>query len=154
MPFDLRLLSGDIVVDPFDLQLNEQGLEAVAQRLLITLKTFRGEYFLNTEFGAPWYQTILRKNVSKGLIDTQLREVIAAVPGVLQIVEYQSTIQAAIRQLNVTFRVRVDEGTIDVVIDVGNDNPSFSLFLRFTEDPGSVVRITEDGIAREVEQAP
>ena len=118
MPFDLRLKSGDIVVDPFDLQLNIQGLEAVGQRIAITLNTFKGEYFLNTEFGAPWLQTVFRKGVSKNLIDTQLKNVITAVPGVLQLLEYTSSINSTLRGMTITFKARVDEGIIDETVSL------------------------------------
>lgn len=118
MPFDLRLENGDIVVDPFDLQLNTQGLEAVGQRIAITLNTFKGEYFLNTEFGAPWLQTVFRKGVSKNLIDTQLKNVITAVPGVLQLLEYTSSINPTLRGMNITFKARVDEGIIDETVSL------------------------------------
>ena len=119
MPFDLKLgSSGDVVIDPFDLQLNNQGLEAVGQRIKITLNTFLGEYFLNTEFGAPWLQTVFRKGVSKNLIDTQLKNVIIGVPGVLQILEYSSVINSNLREMSITFKARVDEGVIDQTIDL------------------------------------
>jgi len=118
MPFDLRLTDGDVTIDPFDLQLNEQGLEAVGQRIQITLNTFLGEYFLNTEFGAPWLQTVFRKGVSKNLIDTQIKNVIIAVPGVLQILQYTSVINNTLREMSITFKARVDEGIIDQTINL------------------------------------
>jgi len=76
MPFDLLLKNGDISIDPFDIQLNSPGLQAVGQRLAITLNTFKGEFFLNTEFGTPWFQTVFVKGVSKNLIDSALRSVL------------------------------------------------------------------------------
>lgn len=118
MPIDLRLENGDVVIDPFDLQLNTQGLEAVGQRIAITLNTFKGEYFLNTEFGAPWFQTVFRKGVSKNLIDTQIKNVIIAVPGVLQILEYSSVVNNTLRNMSITFKARVDEGIIDQTINL------------------------------------
>ena len=118
MPFDLKLEDGDVVVDPFDLQLNSKGLEAVGQRIAITLNTFKGEYFLNTEFGAPWLQTVFRKGVSKNLIDTQIKNVITAVPGVLQLLQYQSVINNTLREMSITFKARVDEGVIDQTINL------------------------------------
>lgn len=119
MPFDLRLdNSGDVVIDPFDLQLNTPGLEAVGQRITITLNTFLGEYFLNTEFGAPWFQTVFRKGVSKNLIDTQIKNVIVAVPGVLQILQYSSSINNTLREMSISFKARVEEGVIDQTINL------------------------------------
>ncbi len=144
MPFDLRLTDGDVVVDPFDLQLNNEGLEAVGQRILITLNTFKGEYFLNTEFGAPWYQTVFRKGVSKNLIDTQIKNVIIAVPGVLQLLQYTSVIDSGLRCMSITFKARVEEGIVDqtVVIGGGGGGPA-SGFAILKED-GSFL-LQEDG---------
>ena len=119
MPFDLLLKNGDIVIDPFDIQLNSSGLQAVGQRLAITLNTFKEEFFLNTQFGTPWFQTIFRKGVSKNLIDAQLRSVISSVEGVLQLIEYQSDINPALRTLSVTFKARIDEGIVNVVLVTG-----------------------------------
>jgi len=112
MPFDLKLVNGDISIVPFDLELNTKGLEAVGQRITISLNTFKGEYFLNTEFGVPWLQTVFRKGVSKKLIDTQLRSVITNVEGVLQLIEYESTIDPALRNMSITFKARVDDGIV------------------------------------------
>lgn len=120
MAFDFKLTNGDIVISPFDIVLNTKGAEAVAQRIDITLKTFKGEYFLNIDFGAPWFQTVLRKGVSKNLIDTQLKNIILGVEGVLQIFEYESTINSSLRDMTITFKARVDDGIIDSSISIAD----------------------------------
>jgi len=142
MPFDLRLTDGDVVVDPFDLQLNNEGLEAVGQRILITLNTFKGEYFLNTEFGAPWYQTVFRKGVSKNLIDTQIKNVIIAVPGVLQLLQYTSVVDNGLRCMSITFKARVDDGVVDQTVTIGGEasTPSNAIL----QEDGSFL-LQEDG---------
>lgn len=119
MPFDLRLTDRDIVIAPYDLQLNEVGKEAVAQRIAIQLNTFRGEYFLDTEFGTPYYQTILRKGVSLPLVDGELKDVIRGVQGVIRIVEYSSELIRADRELKVRFKALVDDGIVDADLDLG-----------------------------------
>lgn len=137
MPFDLRLTNGDVVVDPFDLQLNDPGAEAVAQRIAITLKTFRGEYFLDTSFGAPWYQNILVKGVGIRLIDSILRRLIINVPGVIEMIEYSSSRDTGARSLRVEFKVRVADGVVDAVL-----TPE-ELTFRVTEDGN--FRVTQSG---------
>ena len=144
MPFDLRLTDGDIVIDPFDIQLNEVGLEAVAQRIAITLRAFKGEYFLNTEFGTPWYQTVLRKGVSKNLIDGQLRSVITSVEGVLQLIEYSSEISTVARLLTVNFKARVDDGVLDVAF--GSSGVVISTGDRILLESGDAL-LLEDGVS-------
>ena len=128
MPFDLRLVNRDIVIDPFDLQLNSVGLEANAQRIAITLNTFRGEYFLDTQFGTPYYQTILGlKKFSLPLIDSELRKVILGVTGVLQLISYSSEVARAARTLHVTFKARVDDGIVDAEVTLGGGQ--FCLYI-------------------------
>lgn len=120
MPIDFKLTNGDIVISPFDIVLNTKGAEAVAQRIDITLKTFKGEFFLNTDFGAPWFQTVLRKGVSKNLIDTQLKNIILGVEGVLQVFEYESTINPTLRDMTITFKARVDDSIVDASISLSD----------------------------------
>jgi hypothetical protein len=128
MPFDLRLTDGDIVISPFDLQLNEVGKEAVAQRIAIQLNTFRGEYFLDTQFGTPYYQTILRKGVSLTLIDSELKKVIRGVTGVLQLISYSSSLDRASRTLSVRFKARVDDGIVDADLNL-NEGSEFCVYM-------------------------
>lgn len=40
------------------------GIEAVGQRVKDTLNTFRGEWFLDTEFGVPYLESILGQKTS------------------------------------------------------------------------------------------
>ena len=41
-----------------------EGAEQVRQQLLIKLKLWRGEWFLDTEFGTPYLQQILGKQLT------------------------------------------------------------------------------------------
>lgn len=128
MPFDIRLTDRDIVISPFDLQLNEVGKEAVAQRIAITLNTFRGEYFLDTQFGTPYYQVILRKGVSQVLIDSELKKVIRGVTGVLQLISYSSEFDRAQRTLSVRFKARVDDGIVDADLNL-SEGSEFCVYV-------------------------
>lgn len=128
MPFDIRLTARDIVISPFDLQVTEVGKESVAQRIAITLNTFRGEFFLDTEFGTPYYQTILRKGVSLTLIDSELKKVIRGVTGVLQLISYSSEFRRADRELRVTFKARVDDGIVDADLNL-NEGSEFCVYV-------------------------
>lgn len=118
MPFDLRISDGDIVVEPFDIQLNEEGLEAIGQRLAIRLQAFQGEYFLDTAFGTPWLQSILRKNPSINLVNSLLRRVVADTPGISQVLSLTTNITTD-RCLEVNFRARIEEQVVDAVLQTG-----------------------------------
>lgn len=118
MPFDLLLQKGDLKIAPFDLVLNTPGLVAVAQRIAITLNTFRGEYFLNTNFGAPWFQVVLRKGISKNIVDSQISSLINGVEGVIRLQEYNSVVDPQNRCISISFQAVVEDGIIDANLDI------------------------------------
>jgi hypothetical protein len=82
--------------------------EAVAQRLLIKLKTFRGEWFLDTEYGIPYWQRILGRKVSKSAIDNIFQEKILEEKGVSEITSFSSTFEG--RGYSLEFKVKVTSG--------------------------------------------
>lgn len=92
----------------------------VAQRLKIRLQTFQGEYFMNLQAGVPYYQRIFGKIKNKSTIDTIFQSEILADEGVIELVDYQSTLDNTLRFLTVTFSVRTSDGiTDDISITVG-----------------------------------
>ncbi len=103
--------TGDVVYTNADIPpvADEQRLD-VAQRLRIKLQTYLGEWFLNIETGVPYYERILRKGVRKQDIDVIFQALIREEDGVLEIVEFESTLSPS-REYNMRFRVRTDEGT-------------------------------------------
>jgi hypothetical protein len=80
----------DLRIDPITGDLDYQGglvavvtgQEALAQRIRLRLQVWRGEWFLNPDFGTPYRQQILGKD-GFALIDPVLRSVILSVPGVI-----------------------------------------------------------------------
>ena len=63
MAYDLALNvdSWDLAIDDGDLILTD-GAERIAQQILITLRFWYGEWFLDTEDGTPYLEYILVKN--------------------------------------------------------------------------------------------
>lgn len=87
----------------------------VAQRLQIKLRTFLGEWFLNTEIGVPYLQQIFGKGRQRSAIDVIFQTQILEEPDVLEIVEFNSTLDAAQRDYSLSFRVRVASGITDTI---------------------------------------
>lgn len=85
-------------------------IEVVAQRLLIRLKTFREEWFLDQTYGVPYFQSILGSKSSKSKIDLIFQQQILLEDGVREITSFQSTLSN--REYRMTFRVRVNTGEI------------------------------------------
>jgi hypothetical protein len=82
--------------------------EVVGQRLYIRLRTFREEWFINTEYGVPYWQRILGRKISKSAVDLIFQEQILAETGVQEITFFNSTFIN--RKYSLQFRVRVSNG--------------------------------------------
>jgi hypothetical protein len=63
--------------------------EHLKQRILITLRTFLGEWFLDANIGVPWLQQIIGAKGERGraLAATLVRDAVRRVPGVLSVDE-------------------------------------------------------------------
>lgn len=83
-------------------------VKVVAQRLLILLQTWQGEWFLDTTYGIPYWQSILGKKTSKSAVDLILQEKVLAENGVKEITYFSSTLVN--RQYSAQFKVRVVTG--------------------------------------------
>lgn len=84
--------------------------ESTIQRLKIKLNTFYGEWFLNTEYGVPYYEEIFGKNRLKSTIDSIFQEQILEDENVIKILEFSSSISAD-RRYSLTFRIQVVDGS-------------------------------------------
>lgn len=90
---DLKLdNSGDLEVQDGRLVLLPTIQEASRQRTQIRLLTYQGEWFLNVNYGIPYFQQILIKTSDTGPIDSILKEAILEDPDIYQIEEFSSTI--------------------------------------------------------------
>jgi hypothetical protein len=114
------LLSGDhdIVFVNGECPMTYENGDVVAQRLKIKLLTFLGEWFLDTEVGIPYFQTILNRGVSKSTIDGIFQEAIVEDPLVLEITEFNSIIDVESRSYQLSFKVRTPADFITDFIDI------------------------------------
>ena len=88
----------------------EYPVETVAQRLYIRLRTFRNEWFLDTEYGVPYFQRILGIKTTKSAIDSVFQSEILAETGVSRISEFSSTLDKSTRQYSLSFKVIAESG--------------------------------------------
>ena len=84
--------------------------EGLKQRLKIKLLTFMGEWFLDTNYGTPYFQQIVGKNRSKGTLDIIFRQIVAADNDVVTIVKFQSELSIN-RAYSLNFSVKGRDGT-------------------------------------------
>jgi len=91
-------------------------VQVVAQRLGIRLRTFLGEWFVNTSYGIPYWQRILGRKTTKAAIDKIFQQQILDEVGVMQITSFNSTFEN--RQYSLSFRVKVVSGEVSPAITI------------------------------------
>lgn len=83
--------------------------EAVAQAILTRLKLWLGEWFADTSDGTGWNQSIVGKH-SKNLYELTLRQRVLETQGVVNIIDFQSTLDPDTRRLTVSMTVNTVYG--------------------------------------------
>lgn len=113
MAYDLAMnvQTGDLVVQNGDLMIVNNG-ERVAQQVLITLREWLGEWFLNTSDGVPYLEYILVKNPNENHIRQILTEAIESVDGVTKVTELEFAFNRILRTLSVSYEIDTDYGFI------------------------------------------
>jgi hypothetical protein len=106
----------DIVFDG-SAQVTSNITEALSQRLKIKLLTFMGEWYLDEDYGTPYYQSILGKNRDKATIDAILQNIIREDEYVKQIIEFTS-VKTNTREYSLSFRVQDTSGNITDNINI------------------------------------
>jgi hypothetical protein len=107
---DLRFTLGQIT-------LSGTGRDAAVQGIRQRLNTFRGEWFLDLRVGMPYYTDILTKNPDWGRVRSLFRAAILDDPQVADVVQLDLSLDGATRELTVTFRATLADGTILVSAD-------------------------------------
>lgn len=102
---DLDLSTGNLVfID---------GLEAIRQDINIRLRFFKGEWFLNTEVGIPYFQKILGQKPRLNVIRDIYRTAILGTPGILAITALTVDFDRSSRKVSISFRATTSEGPLE-----------------------------------------
>jgi len=110
---DFKLDSNhDLAIENNDLVLID-GVDAVAQDVLIRLQFFLEEWFLDTRLGLPWFQKILGEKPSSSLVSQIIRTAILTTPGMVSINDFTTEYDGTTRILTVEFRGTADSGTFE-----------------------------------------
>lgn len=88
------------------------GADRVRQQLEFRLSLWRGEWFLNSDFGTPYEQNILGKALSLDGALAAIRAEILSVEGVNTITSFDYTFERKERKLSVTFECSTTYGKI------------------------------------------
>lgn len=114
--------TGDIVYQNGEITLVRDTKKIVRQELEITLRTFIGEWFNNVQFGGINRAFLGQTGISKIAVDAFYRSVILSNPDVLEILEFESTLNPITRAYDLSFVVRTNEGPVDLILtDASNE---------------------------------
>lgn len=105
--------NGDLDVSSLDMRLIDKA-DRVRQQLKIKLKLWRGEWFLDTEFGTPYLQSILGKQLTLSGAITALKKSILEVDGVQRIDAFTYSFNREARTLGVSFEATTPYGLIEM----------------------------------------
>lgn len=113
MAYDIAMNmgTGDLVLKGGDLVLIDNA-ERVVQQVLISLREWLGEWFLNTRDGVPYLEYILVKNPNETHIRQVLSDAILAVEGVSAITSMDFTFNRVLRVLTVEYEATTIYGTV------------------------------------------
>lgn len=86
--------------------------EEIKQRLKIKLKTFKGEWFLDTEHGVPYFFDIIgTKSIDLNILESFLKSAILEVDGIKQIIQSNVDYNPANRKLIYNFQATTINNT-------------------------------------------
>lgn len=103
--------TSDIVLQNGDIMMIDDAAR-VAQQILITLRFWLGEWFLNTTEGVPYLEYILVKQPNMAHIRQILTEQIQSVEGVKSVTDMALTFDQRERHLLVEYTADTDYGLV------------------------------------------
>jgi len=101
----------DFTIEDYDL-LFVDGREYLSQKVKVVLSTVLGEWYLDTNAGAPYLQDILIKNPDPNRVDAVIKAAILAIDDVEELTAYESDYDSASRRFTVTFEAMTKYGII------------------------------------------
>ncbi len=109
---DLLLVENDknLQIINKDFQFTVSANQFVAQKVLIRLKFFLGEYFLNINKGIPYRESIFIKNPNINLIEDLFVSEISSIDGVEELISFNLEVDSSTRELIVNFKVKTENG--------------------------------------------
>lgn len=103
---------GDFMLGDDDDEVVLEALDQeVAQRLFVALQFFRGEWFLDEEEGAPFFERILVKNPGDRVIRSIFSQIIENTEGVEKLTYFTYSIDRE-RRMSVVFKCLLVDGTL------------------------------------------
>ena len=114
MAYDIAVdvnISDIVLTDDGDIMLIDNA-ERVAQQIVISLRFWLGEWFLDTSLGVPYLEYVLVKNPNINHVRQVIAEAIMQVTGVSRVDRLDFDYDAPNRALSVIYEVETDKGLI------------------------------------------
>lgn len=103
--WDLEIVNGDLVIlDP---------VSTITQLLRQRLSMFLGEWFLDASKGVPYFEDVLKKDVTLEIIDSILKTVVLETPGVEDLLSFVLDYDPDGRTFSVAFQATHKNDVID-----------------------------------------
>lgn len=103
----------DIIIEDGSIKRVSDFAETV-QHVRTRLLFYRGEWFLNTEAGVPYFDQIFTKPVNLANIESILKTTILTTPGITKLLQFSMDYEGASnRRLSVSFSAETEYGDID-----------------------------------------
>lgn len=103
--------TGDLAIVGFELFI-VKGADAVRQQLDMKLSLWTGAWFLDTEFGTPYLDSVLGKQVSLNGAISALKKSILEVQDVDKITQFNFSFDRQQRKISVSFECSTPYGLI------------------------------------------
>lgn len=113
----INLDTGELVIENGDLAF-VSGVEAVKQSLMIRLRFFLGEWFLDNTAGVDWF-SVLGKKFTPEQPRALARKALLETPGVDAVTSLDVAFDGRTRALSVRWSVSTDYGQLDGTTRVG-----------------------------------
>ena len=111
---DLKLVnnSNTLQISNFDLLLTDSTnfLDYVSQKLRTVLMAVKGEWFLDTDVGLPYFESILVKSPNISYIEDLYKQAILSVDEVTELVSFALQFEPTTRQMQADFKVTIISG--------------------------------------------
>lgn len=107
---DFALKGSDVAIEGGDFVLCSTDKGAVAQAIVVRLKTMSGEWFLDTTQGIPYLTEVFGLKRSEHFIRQLVATAIETVPGIIRLDEFKAQISTA-RTMIVSFTVLLSDHT-------------------------------------------
>jgi len=110
--FALDTTTHDLALDAGGRLTYVDGDAATAQEIKTRILFFRGENFMDSREGVPYFKEILIKGVSLARVRAIMRQVILSVPSVVDVPLLRIDLERQTRVATVTWHARTSEGRI------------------------------------------